>query len=301
MGHTAITFGPLTNARMNSRSRRLAASIRERIHPAGPTSEERHLLRIARSVKPDVLLVLTQTVSEETLAAVKKIGMRTVAWWGDAAGNMPRMGLLSDQWDLIFLKDRDTVEKFRRVGLPAQLLHEAMNPAWHRPMSPQSNDSVAIVGNSYGFRQFLTLRLIQAGIPVELYGPPLPRWSLSQLRSIHTGRYVVTEEKSRIFGGALACLNSTALIEGNSLNCRAFEIAGAGGLQIMEFRPAIEECFEPTRELLTFASFAELLEHVEWAKKNPAGAQRVRLAGCERARAHHTYAHRLKRIIDQAS
>ena len=48
-----------------------------------------------------------------------------------------------------------------------------------------------------------------------------------------------------MFGEALACLNSFSPAEGDSLNCRAFEVAGAAGLQLIEDRPAIRECFDP--------------------------------------------------------
>jgi spore maturation protein CgeB len=65
----------------------------------------------------------------------------------------------------------------------------------------------------------------------------------------------------------------------------------------MEYRPALEDCFEPGRELLTFNAFDELLAHIEWAKVDRAGAEAIRRAGARRALANHTYAHRLKQIL----
>jgi spore maturation protein CgeB len=114
---------------------------------------------------------------------------------------------------------------------------------------------------------------------------------------MHTTKYIVREGKSRVFGEALACLNTFQLSEGNSLNCRAFEIAGAGGLQLIEFRPAIQACFEPGKEVLTFSTFEELLAHIERARRDPAAAKSIREAGARRALGEHTYRHRLERMF----
>jgi spore maturation protein CgeB len=136
------------------------------------------------------------------------------------------------------------------------------------------------------------------GVAFELYGARPPRWAHPEIKRLHTGKYVTGEEKSRVFGEGVACLNTFSLAEGNSLNCRAFEVAGAGGLQIIEYRPAIEECFEPGKELLTFQTYEELLEHIERARSHPQEMRPIREAGARRALAEHTYRHRLQVILD---
>jgi spore maturation protein CgeB len=210
---------------------------------------------------------------------------------------MQRFGLLSKEWDFIFMKDLDAVLKFRRIGLNAHLLHEAMNPAWHKPIAKQVNEEIVVAGNFYGYRQFLVRELLQRGVRLVLYGGRLPRWIYPEIRKIHTGRYVIREEKSRVFGEAMACLNSTQIIEGNSLNCRAFEIAGAGGLHLMEYKPIISECFEPRKEVLTFDSLDELMGHIERARMFPGEMEKIREAAARRALAEHTYKHRLETIF----
>jgi spore maturation protein CgeB len=297
LGHEVITRPPSSNAWLNSPLRRLSRDAMQKLLPGRRTVEERWLIETARTVRPDVVLALTQVLGDETLFALKKMGVARVAWWGDTPANMRGMGLLSDGWDHIFLKDQDGVAKFRRVGLDAELLHEAMNPEWHRPLTEQANDRIVVAGSFYGYRQFLVRRLLAAGVPVEMYGARLPRWTAPEIAARHTGRFIVREEKSHAFGAGLGCLNSTALSEGNSLNCRAFEIAGAGGLQLLEYRPAVEDCFDPGRELLVFNTVEELLEQIAWAKADPAGARVIRQAGAARALSQHTYAHRLSRIL----
>jgi spore maturation protein CgeB len=207
------------------------------------------------------------------------------------------MGLASTAWDLILFKDRATVKKYRTLGLNAQLMHEAMNPIWHRPLATASSEAVAVAGNWYGYRQSLVQAIVRRGQPVTMYGPPPPRWSVPEVRSGYTGRYIVKEEKSRAFGESLGCLNSFSVAEGDSLNCRAFETAGAGGLQFIEDRPSISECFDPGKEILPFSGMDELFEYLARARREPGWAASVRAAGARRALAQHTYRHRLESIL----
>lgn len=298
MGIRVLQEPGLDQSRYVSRWRKAVGSINDRLRRDYISPSEKWMIQAAREHHPDLFLAPSQVIKEETLVELKRAGVRAcVAWWGDPPAYMGRIGLLTDGWDLIFIKDPDCVLKFKRVGLNAHLLHEAMNPLWHRPVAHQANDCIVVAGNFYEYRQFLVRRMLAKGIEVQLYGGRMPRWIHSDLKKLHTRKYIVRLEKSRIMGEGLACLNSTQIVEGNSLNCRAFEISGAGGLQLMEYRPIIQECFEPGREILTFDSIDELLDLVERAKKNPDEMTAIRLAAARRALAHHTYRHRLEEIF----
>lgn len=298
MGHVVLTAPPPSGPALARRAIATLDDVAGKLTLGFATQQDRWLMRAVRTFRPDIVLALTQHIGDEALSVCRRAGVRhLIAWWADSPANMRRGGLLSEAWDLLLFKDREAVAKYRRVGLNAHLMHEAMNPAWHKVVAAQRNDAVAVVGNWYAYRQWLTRRLLSAGVEVAMYGPPLPRWGLQELRSAHSHAFVVREEKSRVFGEALACLNSTHFAEGNSLNCRAFEIAGAGGLQVIEHKDVIPECFEPGREVLTFHTFEELVEHLERARASPGEAHRIRMAGAARALAEHTYRHRLEHIF----
>jgi hypothetical protein len=145
--------------------------------------------------------------------------------------------------------------------------------------------------------EHLTKKLINESLEVALYGPPLPRWAFSEIKVKHTNQYIVKEDKAKVFGSAMGVLNSTAMSEFDSVNCRAFEIAGCGGLHVLENRKSIETCFIPGKEVLTYDSFEELLEIVKFAKTNTKEILSIREAGCKRAHAEHTYENRLEYIL----
>ena len=298
-GHE-VYVPPATSAtRYQSRISALYLAIRQRSLKRYRSSLEKWIVRSAKTYRPDVVLAITQVLQEEVLRDLKRLGVRLrVAWWGDAPGNIRGRGLLSSEWDFIFLKDPDAVRKFRLVGLNAHMLHQAMNPRWHRQVAAQANSSVAVVGNLYGYRQFLVMHLRRKGYSVGLYGGRVPVWATPEIRQLHTGKYVVKEEKSRVFGEAVACLNSTSPVEGNSLNVRLFEIAAAGGLQIMEHKSILPECFEPGREVLVFNSLDELDGHVDRALRAPDEMKRIRDAAAVRAASEHTYEVRVRKMVN---
>jgi spore maturation protein CgeB len=256
------------------------------------------IIKLAREFKPDVVLSVTGVLHPVVLEELGKFARgRRIIWWGDPPANSQKWGILDPGWDWIYVKDPAAETKLRLVGRNAHLLHEAMNPRWHKPIAGQKNGTVVVAGNYYAFRQAMILRLRNDGIDFGLYGSRPPRWAHPDIKAMHTGKYLTGEEKSRVFGEGLACLNTFSLAEGNSLNCRAFEVAGAGGLQIIEYRRAIEQCFEPGSELLTFCNYEELLQQLDRARKFPEEMKSIRRAGADRALAHHTYQHRLSVIL----
>ncbi len=299
MGHEVRTLGYISPKKYWALPRYATRVAREMMLGDRPDRIGQKIIKLAREFKPDVVLSVTGLLHPLVLEELGKFTSgRRVLWWGDPPANSHKWGILDPGWDWIYVKDRAAQNKLRLVGRNAHLLHEAMNPRWHKPVADQRNGSVVVAGNYYAFRQAIILKLTGDGVAFELYGARPPRWAHPEIKRLHTGKYVTGEEKSRVFGEGLACLNTFSLAEGNSLNCRAFEVAGAGGLQIIEYRPAIEECFEPGKELLTFATYEELLEHLKRARNDPEHMKPIRRAGAKRALSDHTYRHRLQVILN---
>ncbi len=298
MGHEVLTMPIISINWMNSPFRRIWIKANQKLNSKYIPPQEVWLLRQIKSFKPDIVLTLTQALSEETLFELKKNKIQTSVWWGDPPGNMKDQSLLCEGWDVIFVKDPHAVNKLSRVGLNAQLLHEAMNPAWHKPLSKRTNDNIIIAGSIYNYRHYFIRKLIQKNIGIEIYGQTPSIWADSSIKKIHSGKYVTKDEKSKVFGAGLACLNTTSMTEGNSINCRAFEIAGAGGLHIMENRPIISSCFEPGKEVIVFDTFEELVSVIDEIKMDYKAAEAIREAGYQRAINEHTYEKRLQHILN---
>jgi spore maturation protein CgeB len=298
MGHEVINMGALSIHKKSSTSQRIIKEVRTKVL-GSLSDQEKWLLKMSKNFNPQLVICLTQALSEEVLYEVRKRGTKIVSWWGDTAANMSGKGLCHKEWDMIFIKDHYAAFKLRTINLPAVQLYEAMNPMWHKPLSSQQNNKVVIAGSFYDYRHYITTQLIDRKIEVGLYGAKVPRWASKEIKERHTGKFITKEEKSNVFGSAMAVLNSTGMNEFSSVNCRAFEIAGTGGLQVMEYRKSIEECFEPGKEILLFNNLDELFEILERASRYPEEMRIIRNAAAKRALNDHTYEHRLGTLFGQ--
>jgi len=299
MGHEVLT-APIPYQFIDQKVMHIIQLGYEKFAPTWLPPQEKWLLKTFREFRPDVMIALTHSVSEETLLKLNHHGIRNIVWWGDTPANMRKQGLLCKGWDHIFLKDKYAVYKLKTLGLNAQFLAEAMNPAWHKVTYKSIGNDIVFAGNTYDYRHFLIRRLLDAGCKnIKLYGNRPPRWADKDIKEVFQNKFIVKEEKSRVFGEGLACINSTAMSEGNSINCRTFEIAGAGGLQIMEYRQAIEDCFEPGKEIVTYESIDELTDKISFYKNNVSASMSIRIAAHSRVVSSHTYQHRLNEIIQR--
>lgn len=297
MGHEVIT-APIPVAIIDQRIMHLMQLGYEKLAPNWIPPQEKWLLKTYKQFKPDIMIALTHSVSESTLLELQSTGIKNLAWWGDTPANMRKQGLLCYGWDHIFIKDRFAVLKLKTLNLNAHFLPEAMNPIWHKLQNKKIGRDIVFAGNTYDYRHFLIRSLLKAGVGnIKLYGNKPPRWADPSIPGLYQHKFVVKEEKSSIFGEAMACINSTAMTEGNSLNCRSFEIAGAGGLQIMEYRQAIEDCFDPGKDIETYSSLEELLEKLHFYSNNETASRVIREASIKRVLGEHTYKHRLETII----
>lgn len=298
MGHEVIHMGTISVSKSYSKIYRAVKDIQSKLFPQ-LSNQEKFILETIHTTKIDLMISLTQSLDESVLYECKKKGIVTVSWWGDPAANMTKRGVLSEYWDFVYIKDAYAAHKVKSLGINAEQLLEAMNPVWHKPTHQQSNNELVIAGSFYDYRQFITKKLIQDEVELGLYGPPPPNWAYKEIIENHTKKFITKEQKSKIFGSGLGVLNTSPMREFDSVNCRAFEIAGCGGLHILDSRKSIEACFEPGNEVLIFNCYDELLAILDKAKRFPDEMKKIREAGAKRAHSDHTYEIRLKYILSK--
>jgi spore maturation protein CgeB len=269
---------------------------------------EGRLLRAIETFSPTVILVvLGSQISPKTMKLVRKCSTaRIVCWCQDQMTTLGRQYLLASGYDAVFVKDRYMQELFSGMIRSTKFyyLPEACNPRMHRPLALSGDDretygcDIMIAGTLYYYRQEILQQLVQrlAGIRLKIWGSK-PDWLLDRLPGRHMGRHVHGDDKVRAALGAKICLNTLHYAEVNGLNCRAFELAGCGGFQMVTRVPALAEHFEPDVEVVTFANVDELAEKIAYYLGNPAAAAAIAERGRLRAHRDHTYEHRLTEIL----
>jgi spore maturation protein CgeB len=269
---------------------------------------EARLLGMIDTFSPTIILVvLGNQLSPKTVALIRK---RTTApivcWCQDHMTTLGRQFLVASGYDAVFLKDRYMLDIFSRMIRTTKFyyLPEACNPRMHRPLDVVDEDrkiygcDVMIAGTLHYYRQEILLQLIRHSpeINLKIWGNK-PDWLQDRLPAYHMGRLVHGDQKVRAARSATICLNTLHYGEVNSLNCRAFEIAGCGGFQLVTRVALLAEHFEPDVEVVTFGNIDEMIEKVDYYLAHPAAAAEIAERGRLRAHRDHTYEHRLTEIF----
>jgi spore maturation protein CgeB len=269
---------------------------------------EPRLLRTIGEFSPEVILVaLGNQLSPKTMALIRKnSNARIVCWCQDQMTTLGRQFLLASSYDAVFVKDRYMLDLFSRMirSTPFYYLPEACNPRMHRPMDVSERDrelygcDVMIAGTLYYYRQEILLQLIQQlkGLDLKVWGSK-PEWLLDRLPGRYMGRHVHGDDKVRAALCAKICLNTLHYGEVDGLNCRAFELAGCGGFQMVTRVSVLAEHFEPEVEVASFASVDELIEKTAYYLRNPSAAADIAVRGRLRAHRDHTYERRLDELL----
>jgi spore maturation protein CgeB len=265
---------------------------------------EKALLRKVAEFQPElVLVILGNQLSPKTVARLRTVtNAPVVCWCQDQMTTLGRQYLLGSGYDAVFVKDRYMQNLFARMIKSTEFhyLAEACNPRVHRTVQLDAAErarlqcDVMIAASLYYYRQEILQQLGEFDLKVWGHRPD---WLVYRLRVRHGGGEVVLDEKAKAMQAARICLNTLHYAEVNGLNCRAFEIAGCGGFQLVSSVPVLADHFEPRTEVASFDSADDLLEQIRHYLRHPDTAAAIAARGQARAHAEHTYEHRLQEIF----
>jgi spore maturation protein CgeB len=152
----------------------------------------------------------------------------------------------------------------------------------------------------YPYRVRQIERLIEAGVPIRIYGPPFPRWiGRTVAESAHTGKHVSRNEKAMMFRSAAGVLNTMFPAEMYGANGRLFQAAGSGAAVLTEYRSEIPKLFSEGDEVLVYRSFDELVMNAVRLLSEDGLTASIGDAAAVRAHREHTYAQRMATILDK--
>lgn len=265
---------------------------------------ESRLVRRVQQFEPTLILAtLGNQISPKTIQRLRSASRAAiVCWCQDQMTTIGRQFLLGAEYDAVFVKDRYMQDLFSRMIRSSRFFYlpEACNPRVHRTVALSAGErsrygcDVMIAGTLYYYRQEILRQL--ADFDVKVWGLR-PDWLLSRLSPGCFGPPVFADDKARAMRGATVCLNTLHYGEVDGLNCRAFEIAGCGGFQIITSVPVLAEHFDIGVEIVEFKTTEQLLELIRHFVDRPELAAQIALRGQQRAYREHTFEHRLRDIM----
>jgi len=101
-----------------------------------------------------------------------------------------------------------------------------------------------------------------------------------------------------IYNACKINFNATSLQMPEAVNQRVFDVPACRGFLITDHQSAVEELFEPGREVITYREVEEIPELVGFYLGNERARKEIAGRAHERVLKEHTYVHRVQRMID---
>lgn len=293
-------------ARLRGCSPRLRALAE--LHPRVTVIRDRRVVSTLQRFRPEVVINTYADWHPRSVNQARSLlgsAVKLLFLYPDPVANLGREYPLAAEYDVLFFKDPEAVDRFRsRLGINAHYLPEACNPSWHCPVTLSARDArrytcdLTTAGNMYYYRARLLEQFVEYDL--KIWGDHLPCWLDSPVRAHYPGVFVAEREKAKAFQAAKIVLNTLTQKEVAGTNVRTFEAAGCGGFQIADWRPESEQLFKADEEIVYFHSREELRAKVDHYLRRPEERRRIAEAGRRRAHTEHTYVQRLQRAFQIA-
>jgi len=258
------------------------------------------LVARCRELKPDLVWVDTGSwVFPSTLKTLSEMGCFLVHHITDALAarhwrvHLRRRLLRStlSHYDVFFTTNRDDQLKMQDLEKPRVLLtdlgydHRRFDPS--PPLSPELakewDDSVVFIGHYEPNTEAGVLALIDAGVPVTVYGHP--PWFASKNRSKLGDRLkpsLGNEEYALALKGAKIGLCIVSVLNYNQTAARSFEIPGSGTFLLAVRTDQHLECYEEGKEAEFFGDHEEMVRKARHYLEHPEEREAIARRGAER-------------------
>lgn len=264
-----------------------------------------------------VLLIKPHCIQPDTLVALRVVNPKAkiVIWMMDSIRKCESLWKLLPYVDHLFLFEPDDLDVVRTAGFKqASFLPVAHDPSHYKPLHVQETDLALFFCGAfegYGTR-FATMQAVaryaaDRNLRFEVLGA---WWTKSRLdrylrvRSIGNplNRYIQNrrlthDELNHKYNTACICLNAHNEQSVHGVNPRTFEITGAGGVMLTDYKSSLSELFNLEKDLLTYQSAGELIDKLDYLLGHEDARKGLRESANRTARSRHTFAHRAQTIL----
>jgi spore maturation protein CgeB len=267
----------------------------------------RRLIVAVSTFQPDVIVILKgETISREALVALRAQKIPLASWWVDDPFHYPMFLRNFELFDMVYVFDKESVAKLGALGirhvmyLPCACDQTTFYPQTLDPSDyPDLNCTIGFIATHYPGRAELLSQL--KGLDIGLWGGGW--WEAAhELCELPDGYWrghrITPADAARVYNLARICPNvhhpQTRL---GGLNTRTFEIPAAGGFELVDNIPGLEEHFDIGREIVAYSSSANFRELTEYYLSHPAEREAIVGRGRARVLREHTYEKRLETIL----
>lgn len=265
----------------------------------------------AEKLKPDLILALAQSpLTADILERLKALNTLVAYWFVEDFKEMVYWERIAPQCDFFFTIQRgEFFEELKKKGISNYAyLPLACDPLVHKKVFLSNDDrkkyecDISFMGAGYYNRRNSFSRLIDFDLKIwgtewDLHSP-LGRFIQDE------GRRLEPEEYNKIFNASKINLNLHSSTYhkgvnpfGDFVNPRTFEIASAGGFQLVDHRSELSQLFEIGKEVVCYKDIDDLREKVIYYLEHSEERERIAANGQKRVLEKHNYENRMKEMI----
>jgi spore maturation protein CgeB len=266
----------------------------------------------AEEFSPHLILALAQApLSRDFLEKLKAMEIKLAFWFMEDFRQMRYYQEIATHYDFFFYIQGEEIEqRLEKLGANYHFLPAAAHPPCHRPLalSParklELEARVGFMGAGYPNRVKILSRLVQAGLPLTIWGYDWPASSvLSQ--ALREDRYISSREIVEFYNACDIVLNlhsspvaSNGIGHVDFINPRTFEVPACGAFQLVDRVPELEKFFVLEEELVTFSTEEELMDKARFYMERPSLRASLAARARQRVLSQHTYYHRMEHLLD---
>ena len=271
------------------------------------------VLNIVEEKNLDIVISVAQApLSASVLEKLREKGVVTVHWFMEDTRRFLGWKHLAKYYDYFYLiqKDESIEEVLSAGGNRVRYLPLGCDIDIHRPLrvsleeKKEFGSQVSFVGAGYNNRRHVFSKF--SDLDFKIWGTEWPNVAPFDKIVQRQGSRISVDDYIKIFSSSEINLNLHSSQErdgvdpsGDFVNPRVFELAACGAFQLSDNRTLLPELFTIGSEIITFSDEREIRDLIKYYLENPEERQTICQRARERALKDHTYASRLKEMLNQ--
>ena len=255
---------------------------------------------------PALVVCVYRFIHPSFVSTMKCAGKTVIHVNPDQMTTLEYQQVFASDYDAWFTKD-PYMERFMRNNMKLNVFHydEAFNIRSHkRPNEAKKeceadiNIDVMTYGTLYPYRSRMLKQLLEAGIDLKLYGVAPNRFYNGEMERSYQHKYITGEEKAKLLYGSKIVFNNMHFAEVEGVNCRFFEVNGAGAFQLSDYRPILNNILPVDPELVSFRSIDEGIDKIKYYLHHPEERYEIADKIYQHFIQNYTYDHLIKKILN---
>ncbi len=257
----------------------------------------RRLIRIARKIKPSLIIVSKgETILKGTVKTLKGVSL-TVNWYTDLFETIPRMVNILSEYDFVFTVDNFDVQ-INKKEMNIYYLPFASNISIKNISFSKRKYDVVFVGTWTKQREELLSKL--ENVNLFIWGSK--QWLESKLARHYQNKWLSPQELLNIFSKAKIAINErqNKKIKYTMPNYRLFEATASGALVLTDELKDLDKLFildGDKKEMEVYKSNEDLEKKVKYFLENDKERIRIAANGYKRSITDHSYDKRLEEML----